>query len=644
MKPWTRETFFHTRIRIMWDDHAPSIDMPIGCLFGGGGDMIEAADVSGLSFKSLLLGFDGRAGTFYSYWPMPYWSRARIDIVNDGPTAPVELQVTVAYKPSGVQPYPREACGYFGARRTVDVSPDAAYYSRAFRAGGRGKVVGFMMYSAGYAMDGDEFTYLDGSRTPRIHGDGTEDDHNQGWGGYAVQQPCWGGLINGFQGGYRFYLNDAYLFDSGISILYEHSDCGGGRGGQKTDCTAWYYLAEPGYGNLKLTDELDVGRAASERKHAYTVAGETWAGTTSASYDKFEQGDPYPTTDDGRAFTNFSRFTVALDPRNEGVKLRRRTNRNLSHIQLANVYVDGRKLADSPWYLCDLPTPVASAFCDTEFEIPAAYTQGKRHVTLQVEHVAGQPADSNNEYYYWIYCYGKTRLAPEPPAEVPTLAAQDRAGQALEVSWSFPSQGVNAFVIERQDEDDARFRRVATVGAKVATYRDGQVRPLTSYRYRVRALCGTGPSPWGEITTCTGPTPAMSNLALGATATASSIYGQEYTPEKANDGQPESRWNSAPGTAAGEWLALDLGRDTRVDAVLLLQCTQWTRITAYAIQAWIGGGWQEVCRGTNMPDSALCRFKAVSTSKVRLVVQGTTGTTPTIREFRLFDSSRQAVP
>ena len=32
-------------------------------------------------------------------------------------------------------------------------------------------------------MDGDEFTYIDGSRTPQIHGDGTEDDHNQGYGG-----------------------------------------------------------------------------------------------------------------------------------------------------------------------------------------------------------------------------------------------------------------------------------------------------------------------------------------------------------------------------------------------------------------------------------------------------------------------------
>jgi hypothetical protein len=39
--------------------------------------------------------------------------------------------------------------------------------------------MGIMMYSKDWAVEGDEFTYVDGSRTPQIHGDGTEDDHNQ---------------------------------------------------------------------------------------------------------------------------------------------------------------------------------------------------------------------------------------------------------------------------------------------------------------------------------------------------------------------------------------------------------------------------------------------------------------------------------
>ena len=75
-----------------------------------------------------------------------------------------------------------------------------------------------MMYSSGFAVDGDEFTYIDGSRTPQIHGNGTEDDHDQGWFGYAVQKPYWGGLTNGYQGAYRLYVSDSYVFNSGSTF------------------------------------------------------------------------------------------------------------------------------------------------------------------------------------------------------------------------------------------------------------------------------------------------------------------------------------------------------------------------------------------------------------------------------------------
>src|SRR5262249_42232098 len=161
---------------------------------------------------------------FYSYWPMPYWSHARIEIVNNANVDIAAMHVEVAYKKGPASHCPKGSCGYFSAKRTVDVSPDDAYYSRAFAARGRGKVMGLMMYSNGYATDGDEFTYIDGSRTPQIHGNGTEDDHNQGWLGYAVQKPYWGALINGFNGAYRLYLNDSYVFNSRIAIRYEHSN------------------------------------------------------------------------------------------------------------------------------------------------------------------------------------------------------------------------------------------------------------------------------------------------------------------------------------------------------------------------------------------------------------------------------------
>jgi hypothetical protein len=413
MTPWSADTFFHTRIRITWDNQAtPAIDLPVACFFGAGGDTIGAQDVSGKTLATLLFGFDAKTGRCYSYWPMPYWSRAHIELINDSKTRISRLDVeaasaspeTINYRPGG--------SGYFFAKRTVDVSPQGALYSRAFETRGRGKVVGLMMYSNGFHTDGDEYTFIDGSQTPQMHGDGTEDDHNQGWSGYAIQKPYWGGLVNGFQGAYRLYIPDPYVFDSSIRIGYEHSKCGGPADrGQKTDFTVWYYMDKPGECNLKLTDQFDVGKPESEKAHQYTVAGERWSGVTASSYDRMEfEPHKATTTDDGRAFTGASQFAVKIDPANEGVKIRRRANRNRSNVQRTDVYVDGQLIPDVPWYVCDLAAAPDVAFRDTDYEIPAAYTKGKDRLTVRLQHVAGQADNSTNEYYYWVYSYGRTPM------------------------------------------------------------------------------------------------------------------------------------------------------------------------------------------------------------------------------------------
>ena len=54
--------------------------------------------------------------------------------------------------------------------------------------------------------------------------------------------------------------------------------------------------------------------------------------------------------------------------------------------QRMDVYVDGRLIADAPWYVCDLPATPETAFRDTDYEIPAAYTKGKDHITIKLRH------------------------------------------------------------------------------------------------------------------------------------------------------------------------------------------------------------------------------------------------------------------
>ena len=403
IEPYSRETLFKTTLAIYWDDQAtPSVEMPLGSFFAAAGSGYPAK-----KFQSLFLGFDAKTRSLYSYWPMPYWSSARIVLTNHSGAPITLLNARVEYKPVAALSYSRERTGYFHAKRTVDVSLPGAPYSTAMVEQGWGRVVGIFFDSDGYAMDGDEFVYMDDSLTPQIHGSGTEDDHDQGWGGDAYQKALWGGMPNGFQGGYRYYMNDSYLFNRNIRITYEHSDAGGKRFEQKTDSIVYYYKAD-GIANLSLSDSLDVGNAGDEKAHHYNLTGATWTGSVTCAYDTYEQAPNHPSiTDDGRAFKGSSCFTVRIDPKNQGVLLRRRCNRHMSRRQVAEVQVDGKKVSEFPWYVCELATPAQTGWLDTDYFIPASLTAGKQQITVKVKYLDScNPEQGINEFHYWVYSYG----------------------------------------------------------------------------------------------------------------------------------------------------------------------------------------------------------------------------------------------
>ncbi|MBK8653032.1 MAG: DUF2961 domain-containing protein [Haliscomenobacter sp.] len=357
-----------------------------------------------------MFGFDNQTGSFYSYFPMPFWKSAKIVLENKSGVDITNLVCDVTYIPSSHLNYPADKTGYFFATRTTDADPDTtAYHNIAFEAQGRGHVAGIVFYSDKYDMDGDEFTYIDGSHNPQIHGSGTEDDHNQGWAGRAYQKPLWGGLFNGYNGAYRIYLNDCYIFNQNIRIAYEHSltkkhFINGGN----TDVVIFYYLSKNG-SNLFLTDEVDVGNHFSESLHQYAIQNQTWKGHVVDSYDGYERNLDYATySDDGKAFNGSSRFTVRIDPQNQGVRLRKRMNRRDNGVQSAAVYADGVLVKERPWHIV---TPSLSTgkgdldgWFDSDFNIPVQYTRGKPRITVEIKYI-GSPKKEINEFYYWIYSY-----------------------------------------------------------------------------------------------------------------------------------------------------------------------------------------------------------------------------------------------
>ncbi|MCC6123337.1 MAG: DUF2961 domain-containing protein [Pirellulales bacterium] len=491
MAPFSKATFYNAHIRIYWDGAAtPAVDMPIGYFFGGGGsDYSCGNEVWKKTLKTLFFGFDKTGGVFYAYWPMPYWSSAKIDIYNKSGEDITSLTCDVEYKPAAAYAYSRGEAGHFHAKRTVDGDAGGGLFTNVFEERGKGHVVGLSFYTDGFAMDGDEFTYIDGSRTPQMHGDGTEDDHNQGWGGDAYQKPLWGGLINGFQGAYRIYMNDPYVFNKHIKINYEFSRDGGGDNGGRSDVVVYYYKAAA-TDNLKLTDQLDVGNPDSEREHSYSITGQTWSGTVDSGYDGYERDYEYDRCiDDGRAYNGDSRFTIKIDPENNGVKLRRRIDRSNNGLQLADVYIDDVKVAARPWDIC---TPSAApnyqSWFDADFEIPAALTRGKSSIRVKVQYRNAANKPELNEFYYWAFSYVPLPTDGTAPTPVASLTAKEAGVGKIDLKWTAAADasGINFYRIYRSTRSD--FSDAATIGRSNAiTFSDTRVKPGAVYYYKVAA-------------------------------------------------------------------------------------------------------------------------------------------------------------
>jgi hypothetical protein len=413
IKPFTEDVFFNTQIKIYWDGNSQAaIDLPLAYLFGGGGKDFKATrqKVVEEPLKSLMFGYNKKAGNLYCYWPMPFWKSVKIVFENHSGTLIQNLNCSVNYKPSSVLKYDINKTGYFFAKRTVDSDPDMlGFRGVVFKETGHGHVVGISFFTDGYDMDGDEFTYIDDSRTPRIHGNGTEDDHDQGWAGRAYQKPLWGALINGYNGAYRIYLNDCYIFYKNILISYEYSLMKKNKfpNGGKTDVTIFYYKSLRG-ANLKLTDEIDVGNHFSESQHNYHVDKLTWKGILKDDYDGYERNLDYGSlTDDGKAFSGSSRFIVSIDSANKGVRLMKRINRTENGYQSADVFVDGKKV-NRPWLIVTPSKGIGNdkidGWYDSEFEIPRSITKNKKRVQIEIKYSDAEKKEVN-EFYYWIYSY-----------------------------------------------------------------------------------------------------------------------------------------------------------------------------------------------------------------------------------------------
>jgi len=410
----TEATLAQLWIRITWDgENAPAVECPLGAFFGNERGRHRVA--------TLMQGTDAD-GRMYCYWPMPFWRSARIELINrtgaGGPAggAAIELSGSVMVKPASALAYPRASAGHFRASAYQAPTPIPAMRDSPIASiSGRGHMVAGLVSATRSGCEGDVRVHIDGCGSPTIQSDGSESWACYGWGfpypPQANPSSCYDGTGDGNWSMLRLLMGDRYPFRTGLRMTVE-----GGRGTRGTwgdvrsGIVFWYGEPEPG---MAQTDSLAVGNAESEKAHAYSAPGSTPYNLTSSLEGEF---DNVPVTATGRAIGQASEFTVKIAPENRGVLLRRRSDQ-AKQGQRAAVYIDGQRVKERTWYYADRNGQMR--WLEDQFQVPAAYTRGKKELRVRIEPIPCNGANNWNESAYWVWSLGRGITPAGPDSQGP---------------------------------------------------------------------------------------------------------------------------------------------------------------------------------------------------------------------------------
>lgn len=267
LDPDAPELLRSTLLKIRWDrETKDSVDCPIGDFFGNGFRRDQ--------YRSLPMGLteDG----WYSYFSMPFGSRARITFVNEDAKRPVRITLRMVYrKTDGLAP----GTGLFHAkwRREEVVATDLYYENNsgeynyhALDVHGAGRFLGmnlnvFNRHTLWWG-EGDPMIFVDDEPwPPAIHGTGTEEYFNDAWGFHRyisavgadkgtkerniipVSGVLMGGgeePLQGFGGNaiFSFNLTDSVPFTKRIQVTVEHGQEQNDLTNDYSSTAYWYAL------------------------------------------------------------------------------------------------------------------------------------------------------------------------------------------------------------------------------------------------------------------------------------------------------------------------------------------------------------------------------------------------------------------
>jgi hypothetical protein len=381
-------------IRATWDDRGkPDVESPLGAFFG-----------NELGFHHVGILSHGRSpdGSLYNYFPMPYWRSARIELVNRGEKTAFFAQWEIRHTSARNALYPEGRTGYFRTSAYRASEATRGGDSLIGRLEGRGHLVAGVVTAQArqpgvISCEGDVRVFIDGNATPQVESDGSESWACYGWG---FPTPPEMNPASGYDGRpdnpwsmVRLCAGDCYPFRQELAFGIESGEFNN-QYLRHSGILFYYGVDEPG---MKLTDELDIGNRASEGVHQYRTFG---AGGLYTLESRYEDGTDRVVRDTGNETEGGTEFYAAVDPRNVGVRLRRRSDQ-ITGRQRANVYVDDVLVTERSWYFADR-NPY-KRWLEDEFDIPGKYTTGKTDIRVRLAFVQEGESRAWNEFYYWVY-------------------------------------------------------------------------------------------------------------------------------------------------------------------------------------------------------------------------------------------------
>jgi hypothetical protein len=212
------------RLRVYYDgSEVPSVDAPLGDFFAVGHGFERPVN-------SLLVRDSSSGRSRNCYWPMPFRRSCRITITNEGRRRVANLYYHVDW--ARVRALP-PGTGYFHARYRQALPAAVGQPYEVLSVNGRGQYVGtvfsVIQNQPGWFGEGDDRFYVDGEKTPRIEGTGTEDYFNDAWslrvadGPYAGVPVAEGTDMGARMTAYRWHVADPIPFSRSLVFDFEHT-------------------------------------------------------------------------------------------------------------------------------------------------------------------------------------------------------------------------------------------------------------------------------------------------------------------------------------------------------------------------------------------------------------------------------------